>query len=98
MVQLEELNMDDISNNWDNEGIKNASLIEVKNLPQLRALHLHVLDACVLRKGMFDSGNLRRYNIKVGNYYFDTPRSSRLLQLALHEQNQLYEYGFQMFD
>ncbi|GMN32371.1 hypothetical protein TIFTF001_003636 [Ficus carica] len=51
--------MDDISNNWDNEGIKNASLIEVKNLPRLRALHLHVLDACVLRKGMFDSGNLR---------------------------------------
>ncbi|XLR11206.1 hypothetical protein S83_039144 [Arachis hypogaea] len=72
LIRLEELYMGNTSIKWeimnsDNEG-ENASLDELRQLPQLRALELQVQEACMLpRDLMFD--NLESYKIVIGDIW-----------------------------
>ncbi|KAL9450772.1 hypothetical protein AB3S75_012497 [Citrus x aurantiifolia] len=70
LSHLEELYIGPKSfHNWEVEveGVKNASLEELKHLPNLTSLELHVRDVSSLPRGLV-SEKLERYRISIGDY------------------------------
>ncbi|CAN6721734.1 unnamed protein product [Malus baccata var. baccata] len=69
LTSLEELRMKRSFNGWVPEGVNgergNASLSELKDLPRLAALHIHVPDASSVPKDLF-TDKLKRYQILIG--------------------------------
>ncbi|GMN27375.1 hypothetical protein TIFTF001_001619 [Ficus carica] len=106
LVKLEELYMEGVYYvEWETEGLSrsagersNASLGEIKRLPQLRVLHLCIQDGSVVPKGMFNHLNFESYCIQIG-YNLGRPSESRTRVLRVsHPEDtslMLYEDGFQ---
>ncbi|KAJ6380306.1 hypothetical protein OIU76_016881 [Salix suchowensis] len=69
LTQLEDLYMEDSFLQWGVEGLdsgrNNASLAELKYLPYLSTLYLHITDPMILPKDFF-SEKLERFNIFIG--------------------------------
>lgn len=69
LTQLEDLYMENSFLHWGVEGLdsprNNASLAELKNLPYLSTLYLHITDPMILPKDFF-SKKLERFNILIG--------------------------------
>ncbi|KAJ6762339.1 PHOSPHATASE putative-RELATED [Salix koriyanagi] len=69
LTQLEDLYMENSFLQWGVEGLdsprNNASLAELKNLPFLSTLYLHITDPMILPKDFF-SKKLERFNILIG--------------------------------
>ncbi|KAJ6434491.1 hypothetical protein OIU84_018079 [Salix udensis] len=69
LTQLEDLYMENNFLQWGVEGLdsprNNASLAELKNLPYLSTLYLHITDPMILPKDFF-SKKLERFNILIG--------------------------------
>ncbi|KAB5529216.1 hypothetical protein DKX38_019297 [Salix brachista] len=69
LTQLEDLYMENNFLQWGVEGLdsprNNASLAELKNLPCLSTLYLHITDPMILPKDFF-SKKLERFNILIG--------------------------------
>uniref|UniRef100_A0A6N2MHN2 AAA+ ATPase domain-containing protein n=1 Tax=Salix viminalis TaxID=40686 RepID=A0A6N2MHN2_SALVM len=69
LTQLEDLYMENSFLQWGVEGLdslrNNASLAELKNLPYLSTLYLHITDPMILPKDFF-SKKLERFNILIG--------------------------------
>ncbi|KAJ6757123.1 hypothetical protein OIU74_026385 [Salix koriyanagi] len=69
LTQLEDLYMENSFLQWGVEGLdsprNNASLAELKNLPCLSTLYLHITDPMILPKDFF-SKKLERFNILIG--------------------------------
>ncbi|XP_048419978.1 probable disease resistance protein At4g27220 [Pyrus x bretschneideri] len=69
LTSLEDLRMKDSFNGWVPEGVtrerSNASLSELKDLPRLAALSIHVPDAGSIPRDLF-TDKLKRYQILIG--------------------------------
>ncbi|KAG5222863.1 disease resistance protein [Salix suchowensis] len=69
LTQLEDLYMENNFLQWGVEGLddrrNNASLAELKDLPYLSTLYLHITDPMILPKDFF-SKKLERFNILIG--------------------------------
>uniref|UniRef100_A0A6N2LVQ7 AAA+ ATPase domain-containing protein n=1 Tax=Salix viminalis TaxID=40686 RepID=A0A6N2LVQ7_SALVM len=69
LTQLEDLYMENSFLQWGVEGLddrrNNASLAELKYLPYLSTLYLHITDPMILPKDFF-SKKLKRFNILIG--------------------------------
>ncbi|KAB5529267.1 hypothetical protein DKX38_019348 [Salix brachista] len=69
LTQLEDLYMENSFLQWGVEGLddrrNNASLAELKDLPKLSTLYLHITDPMILPKDFF-SKKLERFNILIG--------------------------------
>ncbi|KAB5529224.1 hypothetical protein DKX38_019305 [Salix brachista] len=69
LTQLEDLYMENSFLQWGVEGLdsprNNASLAELKDLPCLSTLYLHITDPMILPKDFF-SKKLKRFNILIG--------------------------------
>ncbi|XP_060973658.1 disease resistance protein At4g27190-like [Cannabis sativa] len=95
LTQMEELYLPTTFERWDKieeDGTRNASLIEIKSLQRLTALCLYVpSDQHVLPEGLFDE-KLERYQISIrGDRYLDDKiSSSRCLHLCLSQLDQVY--------
>ncbi|KAM6555194.1 hypothetical protein CsatB_015956 [Cannabis sativa] len=98
LKQMEELYLPpELFEGWDeiiNEegGIRNASLIEIKSLQRLTALHLFVPSEHFLPEGLF-SEKLERYHISIGVEYPSLSGddvSSKWLGLSLSQLDQVY--------
>ncbi|XP_050123925.1 probable disease resistance protein At4g27220, partial [Malus sylvestris] len=67
---LEDLRMQNSFHRWVAEGVtgerSNASLLELKDLPHLAALAVHIPDASIMPRGLF-SDKLKRYDISIGD-------------------------------
>ncbi|KAJ6694539.1 hypothetical protein OIU85_005242 [Salix viminalis] len=72
LTQLEDLYMENSFLQWGVEGLdsprNNASLAELKNLPCLSTLYLHITDPMILPKDFF-SKKLERFNILIGEWW-----------------------------
>ncbi|XP_024047046.1 probable disease resistance protein At4g27220 isoform X2 [Citrus clementina] len=66
LSHLEELYIGDSFNKWEVEGLNNASLDELKHLPNLTSLELQIKDVNTLPRGLFFE-KLERYKICVGD-------------------------------
>ncbi|KAH9754170.1 Disease resistance protein [Citrus sinensis] len=68
LSHLEELYIDQSFRYWEMEvgGVKNASLEELKHLPNLTSLELHVYDVSTLPRGLLLE-KLERYSIRIGD-------------------------------
>ncbi|TXG69503.1 hypothetical protein EZV62_004438 [Acer yangbiense] len=70
LTQLEEVCMGNTSIKWEVEGLyvqrSNASLDELKRLPRLTALELHIGDVKILPKGLL-SEKLKKYILVIGD-------------------------------
>ncbi|KAF4372302.1 hypothetical protein G4B88_007046 [Cannabis sativa] len=97
LTQMEELYLPRGFKGWDQiideeGGIRNASLIEIKSMQRLTALHLYVPPEHVLPEGLF-SEKLERYQICIGVEYpflFGDDVSSKWLGLSLSQLDQVY--------
>ncbi|XP_068312256.1 disease resistance protein At4g27190-like [Pyrus communis] len=69
LTSLEDLRMENSFNGWVPEGVtrerSNASLSELKDLPRLAALSIHVPDAGSIPRNLF-TDKLKRYQILIG--------------------------------
>ncbi|KAM6555202.1 hypothetical protein CsatB_015964 [Cannabis sativa] len=100
LTQIEELYLPNEFEGWDeiiNEegGVRNGSLIEIKSLQRLTALHLYVPREHVLPQGLF-SEKLERYNISIGvknSNMYGVITSSKMLRLQLSQLDQIYGSG-----
>ncbi|XP_068340205.1 probable disease resistance protein At4g27220 isoform X4 [Pyrus communis] len=70
LKSLEDLRMRNSFHQWVAEGVSgersNASLLELKDLPHLAALAVHIPDASIMPRGLF-SDKLKRYDISIGD-------------------------------
>ncbi|KAF3434022.1 hypothetical protein FNV43_RR25125 [Rhamnella rubrinervis] len=104
LIHLEELYMVNSFTKWDTDtgdcARRNASLIELKNLPRLTNLYLHIPDVNILPKDLF-SDKLKSYEILIGGrpteWYrmFDGMSSSRVLGLELNISRLSDDHGLQ---
>ncbi|KAH9688115.1 Disease resistance protein [Citrus sinensis] len=89
LSHLEELYIDKRFDKWEVEveGVKNASLEELKHLPNLTSLELHVYDVSTLPRGLLLE-KLERYSIHIGddNYWESTSIWCRQFSLALNNK------------
>ncbi|GAY67509.1 hypothetical protein CUMW_257070, partial [Citrus unshiu] len=71
LSHLEELYIGESFDKWELEveGVKNASLEELKHLPNLTSLELHVYDVSTLPRGLLLE-KLERYSIRIGGHAF----------------------------
>ncbi|GMN68302.1 hypothetical protein TIFTF001_037360 [Ficus carica] len=105
LVRLEELNMRGVPLKWEDEGVggerTNASLIELKNLPQLTTLRLNIENSSILPKSLF-SESLKRFELSIGEtsddgYIVELEfQYHNSLRLKLSGHNLLGEYGLEM--
>lgn len=107
LTKLEELNLSsDRKIDWKNTGVdgesSNASLTEVKNLPQLAALNLEIDDADILPQNFF-SEKLERYEILIGDAFDDDDDlvrykcdAKRMLQVCLTQRKLPKEKGLEV--
>ncbi|XP_048444401.1 probable disease resistance protein At4g27220 [Pyrus x bretschneideri] len=100
LTSLEDLRMKDSFNGWVPEGVtgerSNASLSELKDLPRLAALSIHVPDAGSIPRDLF-TDKLKRYQILIGaswNWY-DMGETLNTLQLKLPTGCEL-DHGLEM--
>ncbi|CAN6583091.1 unnamed protein product [Malus baccata var. baccata] len=74
LTSLEDLRMKESFNRWVPEGVtgegSNASLSELKDLPRLAALSIHVPDAGSIPTDLF-TDKLKRYQILIGTYSWE---------------------------
>nr|XP_028962664.1 disease resistance protein At4g27190-like isoform X2 [Malus domestica] len=74
LTSLEDLRMKESFNGWVPEGVSgersNASLSELKDLPRLAALSIHVPDAGSIPTDLF-TDKLKRYQILIGTFYWE---------------------------
>ncbi|KAB2619496.1 disease resistance protein [Pyrus ussuriensis x Pyrus communis] len=75
---LEDLRMRNSFHQWVAEGVtgerSNASLLELKDLPHLAALAVHIPDASIMPRGLF-SDKLKIYDISIGDTNYTVPHS-----------------------
>ncbi|XP_044472973.1 probable disease resistance protein At4g27220 [Mangifera indica] len=89
LTQLEVLYMGNSFDHWEVDGCNNercnASLDELKHLPNLTTLDIHIRDAKILPKGLF-SEKLKRYRIFIGDEWdwSGNYETSRTLKLKLN--------------
>ncbi|KAJ6434502.1 hypothetical protein OIU84_018087 [Salix udensis] len=100
LTQLEDLYMENSFLQWGVEGLddrrNNASLAELKDLPYLSTLYLHITDPMILPKDFF-SKKLERFNILIGEGW-DWSRkreTSTIMKLKINASIQSEE-GIQM--
>ncbi|KAM5553559.1 hypothetical protein ABKV19_025670 [Rosa sericea] len=102
LKRLEELRIGKNSfNQWEAEGVtsterSNANLEELKHLPQLTALQIHIPDANTLPKDLF-SDKLERYQICIGSAWkwADVDETFNALKLQLTISNEV-DQGLRM--
>ncbi|XP_068312288.1 probable disease resistance protein At4g27220 [Pyrus communis] len=92
LKSLEDLRMKNSFNGWVPEGItgerSNASLLELKDLPRLAALSVHVPDASSIPTDLF-TDKLKRYEILIGTEPKWDDVDETLNTLKLHEMRKL---------
>uniref|UniRef100_A0A6N2LEU2 AAA+ ATPase domain-containing protein n=1 Tax=Salix viminalis TaxID=40686 RepID=A0A6N2LEU2_SALVM len=100
LTQLEDLYMENSFLQWGVEGLddrrNNASLAELKDLPYLSTLYLHITDPMILPKDFF-SKKLERFNILIGEGWdWSSKRgTSTIMKLKISTSIQLEE-GIQL--
>ncbi|XP_060675348.1 disease resistance protein At4g27190-like isoform X2 [Ziziphus jujuba] len=101
LTRLEELNMENSFRNWHvngNEGkIRNASLLELKDLHRLTTLYLRIPNAALLPKECFGE-KLERYSIVIGDVdvVLSDSRSSKQLYLKINRRDIFNDHGLEM--
>nr|XP_015876338.3 probable disease resistance protein At4g27220 [Ziziphus jujuba var. spinosa]XP_048326897.1 probable disease resistance protein At4g27220 [Ziziphus jujuba var. spinosa]XP_048326898.1 probable disease resistance protein At4g27220 [Ziziphus jujuba var. spinosa] len=101
LTRLEELNMAGSFADWHvngNEGeIRNASLLELKDLHRLTTLYLQIPNAALLPKEFF-SEKWEKYNIVIGdvNVVLPDSRSSKQLYLKINKRDIFNDHGLEM--
>ncbi|KAL5743214.1 hypothetical protein ACOSP7_029946 [Xanthoceras sorbifolium] len=88
LTQLEELYMRNCFIEWDVEGQNNASLAELKHLPRLTALTIHISDAQVMRDLCFEK--LDRFRILIGDVWDRVSKDEFSRTLKLKLSNKIY--------
>ncbi|XP_068313783.1 probable disease resistance protein At4g27220 [Pyrus communis] len=92
LKSLEDLRMKNSFNGWVPEGVtgerSNASLLELKDLPRLAALSIHVPDASSIPTDLF-TDKLKRYEILIGTAPKWDDVDETLNTLKLHEMRKL---------
>ncbi|KAI4353010.1 hypothetical protein L6164_001989 [Bauhinia variegata] len=100
LTKLEELYMGNTSIKWEHENSvnehKNASLAELRQLPNLTALDLQIPEAWMLPRDLL-FGKLERYKIFIGDVWEWSGKyeSSKTLKLKLHTSIHL-EHGIKL--
>ncbi|XP_004309156.1 PREDICTED: uncharacterized protein LOC101297685 [Fragaria vesca subsp. vesca] len=97
LKRLEELRMGKNSfNKWEAGRVgetkrSNASLEELKYLPRLTALHIHIPDATILPANLFTTSKLERFQICIGSMWKwdDVDEALNALKLKLTTNNEL---------
>ncbi|KAL6132128.1 hypothetical protein ACLB2K_070499 [Fragaria x ananassa] len=103
LKRLEELRMGKNSfNKWEAGRVgetkrSNASLEELKYLPRLTALHIHIPDATILPANLFTTSKLERFQICIGSVWKwdDVDEALTALKLKLTTNNEL-DQGLKM--
>ncbi|KAL6198118.1 hypothetical protein ACLB2K_027910 [Fragaria x ananassa] len=103
LKQLEELRIGKNSfNKWKAGRVgetkrSNASLEELKCLPRLTALHIHIPDATILPANLFTTSKLERFQICIGSVWKwdDVDEALNALKLELTSYNEL-DQGLKM--
>ncbi|XP_048444400.1 probable disease resistance protein At4g27220 [Pyrus x bretschneideri] len=100
LTSLEDLRMKGSFNGWVPEGVtgerSNASLSELKDLPRLAALSIHVPDAGSIPRDLF-TDKLKRYEILIGASWewYDADETLNTLKLKLPTGCEL-DHGLEM--
>ncbi|XP_070682245.1 probable disease resistance protein At4g27220 [Malus domestica] len=100
LTSLEDLRMKESFNRWVPEGVtgerSNASLSELKDLPHLAALSIHVPDAGSIPRDLF-TDKLKRYQILIGTFsdWYDVDETLNTLKLKLPTGCEL-DHGLEM--
>ncbi|KAB2629132.1 disease resistance protein [Pyrus ussuriensis x Pyrus communis] len=100
LTSLEDLRMKNSFNGWVPEGVtgerSNASLSELKDLPRLAALSIHVPDAGSIPRDLF-TDKLKRYQILIGASWewYDVDETLNTLKLKLPTGCEL-DHGLEM--
>ncbi|XP_070682253.1 probable disease resistance protein At4g27220 [Malus domestica] len=103
LTSLEDLRMNDSFTGWEPEGVSgersNASLSELKDLPHLAALSIHVRDAGSIPADLF-TDKLKRYQILIGSFSWkskwnDVDETLNTLKLKLPTGCEL-DHGLEM--
>ncbi|RXH91577.1 hypothetical protein DVH24_020600 [Malus domestica] len=100
LTSLEDLRMKESFNGWVPEGVSgersNASLSELKDLPHLAALSIHVPDAGSIPTDLF-AGKLKRYQILIGASlaWYNVDETLNTLRLKLPTGCEL-DHGLEM--
>ncbi|RXH91579.1 hypothetical protein DVH24_020602 [Malus domestica] len=100
LTSLEDLRMKNSFNRWVPKGVtgerSNASLSELKDLPHLAALSIHVPDACCIPTDLF-TDKLKRYQILIGTRqkWYDVDETLNTLKLKLPTGCEL-DHGLEM--
>ncbi|XP_061993813.1 disease resistance protein At4g27190-like [Rosa rugosa] len=102
LIWLENLRMADSFNRWEGEGVisserRNANLEELKHLPQLTALKIHIPDANILPADLFTTSKLKRFQIYIGSAWRwdNVDEALNALKLQLTSSNEL-DQGLRM--
>ncbi|XP_044471570.1 uncharacterized protein LOC123200443 isoform X2 [Mangifera indica] len=82
LSQLEELYINNSFDRWEVEGQNNASLAELKALPQLNTLWIHIPNVQMIQQD-FIPANLEKYEVHIGDvwdwsYAYETSRTLKL--------------------
>ncbi|PRQ37008.1 putative P-loop containing nucleoside triphosphate hydrolase, leucine-rich repeat domain, L [Rosa chinensis] len=102
LKRLENLRMGNSFNRWEGEGVisgerRNANLEELKHLPQLTALQIHIPDASILPADLFTTSKLKRFQICIGYAWKwdNVDEALNALKLRLTASNEL-DQGLRM--
>ncbi|KAM5553553.1 hypothetical protein ABKV19_025664, partial [Rosa sericea] len=102
LKRLENLRMGNSFNQWEGEGVisserRNANLEELKHLPQLTALQIHIPDANILPADLFTTSKLKRFQICIGSAWKwdNVDEALNALKLRLTASNEL-DQGLRM--
>nr|XP_028962668.1 disease resistance protein At4g27190-like [Malus domestica] len=92
LTSLEDLRMKESFNGWVPEGVSgersNASLSELKDLPHLAALSIHIPDAGSIPTDLF-TDKLKRYQVLIGAWWESDDEDETLNSLTLYEMREL---------
>ncbi|KAM5553554.1 disease resistance protein [Rosa sericea] len=102
LKRLEYLRMGDSFNRWEGEGVisserRNANLEELKHLPQLTVLQIHIPDGNILPADLFTTSKLERFQICIGSAWKwdNVDEALNALKLRLTASNEL-DQGLRM--
>ncbi|KAM5553551.1 hypothetical protein ABKV19_025662, partial [Rosa sericea] len=102
LKRLENLRMGNSFNRWEGEGVisserRNANLEELKHLPQLTALQIHIPDTNILPADLFTTSKLKRFQICIGSAWKwdNVDEALNALKLRLTASNEL-DQGLRM--
>ncbi|XP_061989739.1 disease resistance protein At4g27190-like isoform X3 [Rosa rugosa] len=98
LIRLEHLRMGNSFNRWEGEVVisserRNASLDELKHLPRLNALQIHIPDSNILPADFLATSNLMRFHICIGSAWKwnDVDGYLNALKLQLNASNELHQ-------